>query len=319
MAMDPRQENNDVSINMIVETLIRRLAAHPLIVKPPIVDANGAPLRITKYRNFDGPEVKQFSAITCSVFPYYYGKGTGVSNLTTDSKNVGVRYEPYSLEGIDAYTDQTALDKTIATIAVKISIGGFASPSEVDPKASPGQRVTFETSPFEMLLRMYMELIRRVLTGRAMRLLPRYPDGKRLLANAFVEHIDYPSARWDSEASVLHHATLIWRVTYYSPRQWLKPESYELVPEDTSGRLEVGSALGFDIVYDIDTGKYYETTNDTVIDRSDLVDSNTDELYNTLDSGIIELIDTAPELFDPSTSGVFRSWYLKVDLPRWEC
>jgi hypothetical protein len=283
-----------VTSNRIVQTLMYRLAMHPFICNPPIWDEQGHPLRINKFRNFDGLEVKNPGGLTLSIFPYHYASSDQGTNLTVNSDNAAVVFKPHTLGG-----DALATDKATCNIVVKLHAFGVSQEGEIDNKIIGQQRTIFETNYIEWMLRQYMELIASALRGKDLRKLPRFvDDGAYLLSNSFVTRIDLPTAAWDKASNlVLHSASLVWQTEYYVVREWRHPPTY--VPVLMSdGNLEIGTIPGVsgpeDILYDSIRNLFIKVDG-TIVPRGDLNDGMTGLPYTTLDADLILLIDTAPQ------------------------
>lgn len=309
-----------VTVNMIVQTLMYRLAEHPLLRTGLILDEEGNPIRITKFRNYDGLEVQNLSGLTLSVFPYHYNNSDASTALTVESKNAAVKFEPYTLGGSgDNRTDLSALDQATANIVLRLHAFGFSKVPTMDPDVISGQQTVFETNYVEYALRQYAELLAHALRGRSMRRLPRFSDGVPLLAGSTVQHIDFPTARWENKGnSVLHSASILWQAKYYVVREWRKPPSYEMV-QLVNGNILVGympDNLGveFAVYYNPVLKKFSKEDLETIIDRADLVNPATGQLYQNLDPSLISLIDNSPKS-DLDISFYFR----KVDDGLDEC
>jgi len=291
-----------VTANLIVQTLIYRLAQHPLLKAGIIVDEQGSPIRITKFRNYDGLEVQNLSGLTLSVFPYHYNNSDQATSLTVESVNASIRFQPYTLGASgDQRVDLTALDEATCNIVLRLHAFGFSKSPVSDPDVISGQETVFETNYVEYALRQYAELLAHALRGRSMRRLPRFGDGVPLLAGSTVQHIDFPTARWENKGnSVLHSASVLWQAKYYVVREWQRPPSYELVQPADNGSLLVGhkpDALGIEhpVYYNTVLHKYLDADNETEITRAELVNPATGQLYSNLDASLISLIDTSPK------------------------
>lgn len=296
-----------VTMNGLIQTLIYRLATHPLIVNPPIWDETGQAIRITKFRNFDGLELKNPAGITLSVFPFHYANTDASTNLTTESTNASVVFREHTLGGGQGL-DVTAIDEANANIMLKLHAFGIKQTTEADPEIIGGQNTQFEYNYVEWGLRQYAELIAQVLRSKEIRKLPRFYDQRQMVSNSFVKYVDFPTARWDQGGNlVLHSATILWQTKYYAVREWKVTPNY--VPAEMAGStLIVGTAS----IGGIDTDVYYDTLNGlfikddgTVLDTTLLTDPTTGSPYSTLDTDLMTLISTAP-------SGTFDfSYYFK--------
>lgn len=288
-----------VTINRIVQTLMFRLAMHPLLIDPPVIDVTGKPLRINKFRNFDGNELKNAGGLTLSIYPYHYAQGDASTSLTVNSENAAVLFSKTTLGG-KAEDDQTAYIKATAAIQLKLQMFGYSQQSESDPDVSAGQDTLFEHNYYEWTLRQYAEVVAAVLRSDEMRRLPAFPNGtKHLLANSFVHHIDFPTAAVDKSSNLLlHSATLTWHADYYVPIRWRRQARY--VPVELSdGNILVGhttDAQGATSSVFYDTLRHvFLRTDGTLIDRETLTDPDTEKPYATLDQDLMALIDTAPK------------------------
>lgn len=285
-----------VTVNGIVQTLIYRLATHPLIANPPIWDETGQPIRITRFRNFDGLELKNPSGITLSVFPFHYANTDASTNLTTESSNASVVFKQHTLGGGQGL-DVTAIDEANANIMLKLHAFGIKQSTEADPEIINNQNTQFEYNYVEWGLRQYAELIAQVLRSKELRKLPRFHDQRQMVSNSFVKYVDFPTARWDQGGNlVLHSATILWQTKYYAVREWKVPPHY--IPAEMKGTSLI---LGLISLGGVDVDIYYDTakrvfikSDGTVLDRTVLTDPTTGSPYSTLDADLIKLIDTAP-------------------------
>lgn len=286
-----------VTVNGIIQTLIYRLALHPLIANPPIWDVTGNQVRINKFRNFDGLELKNPSGITLSVFPYHMANSDASTNLTTESSNASIVFKPHTLGGGHGQ-DMTAMDEATANIMLKLHAFGYSQQSEADGDIVNNQSTQFEFNYIQWALYQYGELLASALRSRELRKLPRFADNKFLLANSFVNYVDHPTSRWEQGGNlVLHSATVLWQVKYYVVREWKRPPRY--VPAEMSGSnvrvgyLNTPSGVPEDILYDTLQHRYIRADG-SVVARTDLNDPATGSPYDTLDAELILLIDTAP-------------------------
>lgn len=295
-----------VTTNRIVQTLIYRLATHPLMKEPLIYDEKGFPFRINKYRNFDGHEFKNTDGITMSIFPYHYSTSDAGTSLTVNTENAALYFEPYNLGANGA--DPTSLERVTANIVVKLSAFGFSQEDSSDQgQLNPQQNTQFEFNYVEWTLRQYLEYIAAVLRGQDINKLPRFHDGVNLLSNSFVKNGQFPTSRWETGSnSVLHSASLLWQVQYYVPREWKLPERLTFV-EMSDGNLLVGKLNEQDLYYDSLRDRFLAVDGTELI-RSDLNDPVTGQLYTTLDADLISLIDTSPK------SLLDFSFYLKREI-----
>lgn len=289
-----------VTINRIVQTTIFRLAMHPLIYDPPIVDAEGKPLRINRFRNYDGRVLNNPQGITLSVFPYHFAKGDTTSNITTHSENAAIVFDSKetTLGGGEDRNDLTAYIKARATIQLKLHMFGYSNQADEDPSIVQGQDTVFEHNYFEWAIRQYAEVIAAVLRSD-LHHLPAFPNGAtRLLANSFVHHIDFPTATVDQGSNlILHSATVTWHADYYVPIRWRRRPQY-LPAEMSDGNILVGyttDILGVtnDVLYDT-IRRVFLRNDGTLVNRADLTDPTTQQPFLTLDQDLMSLIDTAP-------------------------
>jgi hypothetical protein len=289
-----------VTVNRIVQTAIFRLAMHPLLVDPPITDVNGKPLRINKFRNYDGRELKNPNGITLSVYPYHYAQGDATTSLTVNSENAGVVFDEKQTTLGGDKSDLTAYIKARANIQLKLHMFGYSNQSESDNTISEEQNTLFEHNYIEWAVRQYAEVVAAVLRDD-LHHLPAFPNGNkmRLLANSFVHHIDYPTATQDKSSNlILHSATITWHTDYYVPIRWRRQPRY-LPVEMSDGNLQVGYITDaqnatIDVFYDTMRNVFLRADG-TTIDRSDLTDPATSHPYSTLDPDLMALIDSAPK------------------------
>lgn len=294
-----------ITINRIIQTLIYRLALHPLLIDPPIWTADETPVKITKFRNFAGIEVQNPTGLTLSIYPYYYYGGDRANNLTVSTANTALKFETYTSSA--GGRDFSSVSKVTATIMFTLSAFGFSKSTETNDDVNEAQQeissagyneqqTVYEYNYVEWMLRQYMELLARILMANDMRKLPRFPDGIGLLAGSDVLSIEYPTAKWEQgKNSVLHFASLLWQADYYIPREW------KLLPQPTlaemhEGNLVVGTIPGVDskIYYDTLHHRYLDDQGNDVL-PSQLIDPATGYPYSTLDADLISLIASAPK------------------------
>lgn len=305
MAQGPLQVWPPVTINRIVQTAIYRLAMHPLLIDPPIIDATGNPLRINKFRNFDGKELTNTTGITLSVFPYHYASADADTSLTVQTENAALVYNSKEMTLGGPKGDTTSYIKARASIQFKLHIFGYSKNNEDDPGIIQGQDTLFEHNYLEWTLRQYAEVIAAILRDD-LHYLPGFPNKTiRLLANSFVHHIDFPTAAVDSSSNlILHSATLTWHADYYVPIRWRRLGRY--IPVELSdGNIPIGyivdsTGVSHDVFYDT-IRRVFLLVDGTIIDRSQLNNPATQTAYSSLDRDLLTLIDTAPKsLFDLS-------------------
>jgi len=304
-----------VTANRIVQTLIARLATHPLLTNPPVWDNEGNPIRITKWRNYDGLELENFD-LTCSVFPYHYTSSDSGTVTTVHSENVGTLFKPHTLGGGVNGGDQSATDEAMTAIVIKLHLFGYSREQSEDNQIVPGQQTRFDFNFNEFLLRQYADLMAHVLRSPEIQLLPSLQTGKPLLASSFPHHMDWSTSRWEKGANLLlHSATVIWHAKYYVVRNWKRPSVWVSV-DLADGTLVVGSipasavgttGLAVGVVFDTIQAKWFwarlipavapSTVPTRVLEDLDpdlLVDPGTNEPYQTLDPDLLKLIADTP-------------------------
>jgi len=305
MAQGPLQIWPPVTVNRIVQTTIYRLAMHPLMIDPPIIDAQGNPLRVNKFRNFDGRELLNTNGITLSVFPYHYANGDTGTSLTVQSENAGVVFNQKQMTLGGQKGDTTSYVQARATIQLKLHAFGYSQNNEDDPSIMRGQETIFEHNYIEWTLRQYAEVIAAILRDD-LHYLPGFPSKTvRLLANSFVHHIDFPTATVDFSSNlILHSATITWHADYYVPIRWRRLAKY--IPAELSdGNVPIGYindsfGVSRDIFYDT-IRRVFIFTDGTFVDREQLNNPETQTAYSSIDLDLLTLIDTAPKsLFDLS-------------------
>ncbi len=288
------------TVNRIIQTLLYRLAMHPLINNPPIWQQDGTPVRINKFRNYDGPEIKNFSGLTLSIFPYHYGKSDEASTLTVNSDNGAVTFREYSSSAGGA--DVSGKDEATINLVIRLDINGWSQDGEVDNEIIESQQTIFEFNYYEFLLRQYIDLLRSILSSYDMAKVPRFPDGQPLVTASFVNHFQYPTSNFTVKGnSVLHSASLLWQGKYYVPREWRTPPQWVLamgndglvalgtIPAPAGDPLNKPVPIFYDAILN-----QYRNGDGVVVDRTTLNDPQTARPYGTLDSDLIALIDTAP-------------------------
>lgn len=299
-----------ITTNRIIQTLILRLAMHPWMQVPMIVDPSGNPVRINRFRNFDGKELKNPKGITLSVFPFHYGKSKEDTTLTVGTNNSSAKVIPTDGTLGSNGLDPTAYFKVRLNVMLKLNAFGFSQDSQADSRIIHGQESNFEFNFIEMLLRQYTDMVVMMLSANDMRKLPNLLNGKPMLATSYVDHWNYPSSGWDEGPnSLLHSATILWQAEYYLPREWRFPERYKPI-DLVDGMIPVGYAningVQTAIYYEYVTGKYFDENSNEVV-RSDLNEAS-GALSTSLNSELIQLIDSAPrELFD------FSLFFKQVD------
>lgn len=89
------------SIRQIINSTIVGIAIHPAIKNPiiyypvPELDGSKRPVRIERYRDYDGVELEE-PGLTCSVFPFYSSR-TLKTNPSPRLNDKSVSYEQYTL------------------------------------------------------------------------------------------------------------------------------------------------------------------------------------------------------------------------------
>lgn len=322
MAGETYQILDITTTNRIIQTLIYRIASHPWICAPLIQDASGQPVRINKFRNFDGKALNNPRGITLSVFPYHYGNDASKEphNITVGSKNASARWaltEEKPTLGANGQ-DTTTYNVVMLSISLKLDIFGWSQVTQQNNQIIDDQETTFEFNYREWLLRQYADIIALVLTDNKVRRLPSIgPVGQRrfLLEDSWVDTVNFPTASWTAGPnSILHSASIIWQAKYYMPREWRLPTDYSPYPM-TDGLLYLGeftlSGTPTQAYYDT-VGMAFVDANSNPLQRTDLNDP-AGVLWPSLDADLVKLIDSAPQgIFD------FSFFMKKVDND-WTC
>jgi len=221
MTYQIRQFGKPTTLNNIIEYTIIQLAKHPLVNGDAGVrDDDNKPVRISKFRNFSGVELKE-QALTLSVFPYSY---EGSSKPTPESKNTSISFMPYGLMGVDPSKPSTkSIDFATANIKIRLDMLGYTLKDVPQSNTLQGQRglfgttvgvQTFETNQAERILRDYIEYIRLALISDLFNL-------HGMIRGSSVNWVDHISTSWDKAGNlILHTAELMWQVYYNPLRSW---------------------------------------------------------------------------------------------------
>lgn len=283
----PSDINNKIQthIQEILENLFVHLAIHPVISNPPILDANGNQIRINKFRDFDGIELKNASdGLTLSIYPYSYIQSDTGGMLTTQTPNASIGYKPYTL-GSGA-SPMGPLDETKAYIMLKLHYFGYNTQLTTDPFIQANQSTIFEFNKAEQVLRQWMEIIRLVLVSDLRKLPSVIGRPRFLLTNSTVNWINFNSGVWDKEANLIFHtASMLWETCYYSKRNI---DNHNLI--DIVGG-QVGTLGAVPVCYNLTQDRYYNCTTNETIPVTDLVDPATGTFYDTLNVNVVKIID----------------------------
>jgi hypothetical protein len=215
-----RQFGVPTTIDDIIETTIVQLAKHELLNGGAGINYNGAPLKVKKYRNFNGVELKE-SGLTLSVYPFNY---EGTSRPTPESTNTSISFKPYGLMGSDPTKPRNAIDTATANIKIRLDFLSYSlrtlpqsstiigDPSNVFGTTTSVQ--SFETNDAESMLRKYVEYVRLILSTDLFNL-------NGWVKSSFVTWCNFPTTNWDAGSSlIIHTAELMWQVHYYPLREW---------------------------------------------------------------------------------------------------
>jgi hypothetical protein len=277
----------------IIENILLNLAAHPLIQDPPIWDVDGEPVRITKFRNFDGIELQNTDGkgLTLSVFPYNYTRNQ-MEALTVNSTNASVVYRQYTLG--NGGSPLSSKDQCMCFIGFKLHLFGYDVVNYVDPFVVSNQQTTYEINQAEGILQAWAELLRLILVDERMRKLPEYGNQNRfLLTNSFVNYVNFGSGAWtENENLVFHTATLVWETIHYPKRHISDPPLITFqggyigdIPDpDNPGNI-------IEVCYDLSTDRYFNCATNASLSPQALVDPRTGNYYSSLRTNVIQLVD----------------------------
>lgn len=216
-----RKFGRPTTLNDIIETAIVEIAKHQLVNGGAgIIGSDGQPVKVVKFRNFSGVEVKT-TGLTLSIFPYDY---EGASRPTPESTNASVSFKPYGFQGPDPTRPNGSIDFATANIKIRLDLLGYSIKTKPQTQTTTtGQRglfgttlgaQTFEVNEGEEILRSYLEYIRVILSTDLFNL-------NNLVQSSFVTWYNLPTTKWDSGGNaVLHTAELMWQVYYYPLRDW---------------------------------------------------------------------------------------------------
>jgi hypothetical protein len=279
-------------IQEILEAIFVNLAAHPLIITPPVLDDRNDPARITLFRDYDGIDLENTlpNTLTLSIFPYKYSSDPE-ANLTGNSTNASIVFSPYTLgkQG----TPQGPLDKATALITFKFHTFGYDTRLNSDPLLISNQVTRFQFNHAEQLLRRWAEVLKLILVSDLQRLPSVNYPARPLLTNSFVRYIDFNSGKWTEGGNlVFHTATLVWEVVYYTKRSL----------EDFNPVEVIGGQIGeipdpnnvnntVPVCYNLTQDRYFNCVTSETIPRTDLVDPATGTYYASLATSVIHVVD----------------------------
>lgn len=277
----------------ILDTLFVQLAAHPLINNPPVWDRQGNPIRITKFKNFDGIELQNSSPgeLTLSVYPYSYVKDES-STLTSTSTNASLVYRPYTLG--NGGTPMGPMDKCIAHVGFKLHYVGYDQSSYIDHNVVQNQQTIYELNHAESVLHNWAEILRLILTSDLRRLPSLSVPRRHLLTNSFVQWINFNSGRWtDGPNLIFHTATLLWSAEHYPKRILEHDEAVNFVGS-TLGTIPDPANPGqsIEVWYDLTSDRYYNGATNETLPPVSLIDPATGSWYATLDVAVVQVLDS---------------------------
>jgi len=224
-----RQFGIPTTIDDIIETTIVQLAKHELLnggsnITIPQRNLNGVleqlPVKVKKYRNFNGIELKE-PGLTLSVYPFNY---EGTSRPTPESTNTSISFKPYGFTGTDPGRPRNSVDAATANIKIRLdylsytlrtldqTLSILGDPSSIFTGVTSVQ--SFETNDAESMLRKYVEYVRLILSTDLFNL-------SGWIQSSFVSWCNFPTTNWDKDGNlILHTAELMWQVYYYPLREW---------------------------------------------------------------------------------------------------
>lgn len=221
MTYQIRQFGKPTTLNQIIEYTIIQLAKHPLLgTSTGLRNSRGELIKVVKFRNFSGVELKE-RGLTLSVYPYSY---EGAGRPTPESRNTSISFMPYGLMGTDpSNPSRKAIDLATANIKLRLDMLTYSLAEQQQTNTSLGQRgifgtnlgvQTFESNEAEGILRDYAEYVRLILVSDLFNL-------HGMIRGSAINWVDHVSSSWDKAGNlILHTAELMWQVYYNPLRSW---------------------------------------------------------------------------------------------------
>lgn len=193
-----------LTVDEILERALILIADHELIKNPIVVNNAGTPIRITKFRTYDGFDLN-FDGLTLSIFPYSY---QGTSNETVGSTNAALVFEPYNVgSGTEGF------DRAKLALIVKLQTTGNEPLNTESNYPTP----VIERQAREVALYRWLNVLHSILLTKPLQ------DLGGLIRNSTINWGSFRSTKWDGQKGenyVLHSASLLWQMDYNVPRNW---------------------------------------------------------------------------------------------------
>jgi hypothetical protein len=241
------------TIDDIIQATIVQLAKHELLTGGANVLMQGktSPVRVKKYRDFNGVELKE-SGLTLSVYPFNY---EGTSRPTPESTNTSISFKPYGFTGPNPTRPSNTVDLATANVKVRLdyldyTLRDLEQTATITGDASTifgstAQIQAFETNDAERMLRSYIEYVRLALSTDLFNL-------NGLIQSSFVTWCNFPTSTWDKAGNlILHTAELMWQVYYYPLREWKVEPGIRGIDPIIGSLQKDGSPVFYNIKHDM--------------------------------------------------------------------
>lgn len=201
-----------LTIDEILDRALILISQHEYFKSPIVFDSANNPVRITRLRTYNGFDLN-YSGLTLSLFPYTY---EGTSNVTVNSHNAAIVYEPYHVGSGDSGFDRAkvALVCRLQTTGTKQEETVFSPTSNIP---------VIERSARETALYRWLTVLQGILLTKPIQNLGG------LIKNSSVNWGEFSSVTWDGQKGknyVLHSASLLWQMEIYVPRNWRELPSF---------------------------------------------------------------------------------------------
>lgn len=278
----------------LIKAFYVRLAAHPIVNDPPVTDRMGNPVRITKFRNYDGIELSNTGdkQLTLSITPYSYVSADSGQALTSNSANASIVYGKTTLnQGMGA--PQGPLSEAIASIVFKLHLFGYDMTTYEDYDAIKGQKTTFEWNESEAILFQWAEVLVTVLASEMSRLKSVDLPARDLTSAGWCNWVNFNTTRWTEDANmVAHTATILWQTRHYAKRSLATAEPIQVVGGyigDIPDPDNPGETIP--VWYDLVSDRYLNGLTLEPLPNSLVIDPQTGNPYSALHVSVIRILD----------------------------
>ena len=201
-----------LTIDEILERALILISQHEYFKSPIVFDSANNPVRITRLRTYNGFDLN-YTGLTLSLFPYTY---EGTSNVTVNSHNAAIVYEPYHVGSADGGFDR-------AKVALVCRLQTTGTKQEETPFNPTTNIPVIERSARETALYRWLTVLQGILLTKPIQNLGG------LIKNSSVNWGEFSSVTWDGQKGknyVLHSASLLWQMEIYVPRNWRELPSF---------------------------------------------------------------------------------------------